>query len=74
MTTLTRDQFIARLVARHPLCVWGDGSAWVELGDAGLEDERVPAAYFEEFRASGMIEELSPGEWMLSAKGRRRFG
>jgi hypothetical protein len=35
---------------------------WVELGGAGLDDERVPVAYFEEFPASGMIEGVAPGE------------
>jgi hypothetical protein len=74
VTTLTRDQFIARLVARHAIRVWGDGSVWVELGDAGLDDERVPVVFFAEFRAKGLIEEVSTGEWMLSAKGTRRFG
>jgi hypothetical protein len=44
------------------------------LGDAGLEDERVPVVFFAEFRAKGLIEELSPGEWVLSAMGTRRFG
>jgi hypothetical protein len=64
MSILSRDQLIARLVARHPLRV---------LGDAGLDDERVPVAFFAEFRTKGLIEELSPGEWLLSAKGTRRL-
>jgi hypothetical protein len=63
VTTLSRDPFIARLVARHPVRVWGDGSVWVELRDAGLADERVPVVYFAELRAKGLIEEVGPGEW-----------
>jgi hypothetical protein len=66
MTTLTRDQFIARLVNLHPLVVHPDRQVFVKL-----RDERVPAVFFEEFRAKGLVEEVGPGEWMPSDKGRR---
>jgi hypothetical protein len=68
MTTLTRDQLIARLVNFHPLVVRPDRKVFVKL-----RDERVPAVFFEEFRAKGLIEQITRGEWMLSDKGRRRL-
>jgi hypothetical protein len=50
---LSRDQLIARLVGRYPLRLRDDGSAWVELRDAGLEDERVPRVFLPSFGPRG---------------------
>jgi hypothetical protein len=69
---LSRDQFIARLVAGYPLRVLAD-AVWVEMRDAAIPDERVPAVFFVEFRAKGLVEEVGPVEWRISDKGRRRF-
>jgi hypothetical protein len=73
MITLTRDQFIARLLAGYALRVGDGGRVYVDLRDAGMIPERVPALFFAEFRAKGLIEEAAPGEWRISDKGWRRL-
>jgi hypothetical protein len=69
---LSRDQFIARLLAGYPLRVLAD-TVWVAMQDAAIDDERVPAVFFAEFRAEGFIAEHDPGEWRITEKGRRRL-
>jgi hypothetical protein len=68
MTTLTRDQLNLRLRHGHHLEVRGDG-VWVHM-----RDERVPKVFFMEMVQKQLIEEGEPGQWALTAKGRRRLG
>jgi hypothetical protein len=68
MTILTRDQLNLRLRNGHHLQVRSDGGVWVHL-----RDERVPKVFFAEMVHKQLIEEVEPGQWALTAKGRRRL-
>ncbi|MDB5320019.1 MAG: hypothetical protein JWN40_1650 [Phycisphaerales bacterium] len=68
MTTLTREQLNARLRNGHHLERRSDGGMWVQL-----RDELVPKELFAGMLDDRLIEEVEPGQWALSEKGRRRI-
>jgi hypothetical protein len=64
MRTITRDQFVARLVGGDTL-ERREGHVCVRH-----RDERVPAALLETFAARAWIEEVDRGEWAVTETGR----
>jgi hypothetical protein len=68
MTTLTREQLTARLRNGHLVEARSDGDMWVQL-----RDELVPRELFSEMVDQRLVEEVEPGQWALSEKGRRRI-
>jgi hypothetical protein len=67
MIILTRDQLNLRLRNGHSLVMRSDG-VWIHL-----RDERVPKVFFAEMVQKQLIEEVEPGQWALTDKGRRRL-